>query len=70
MTNWWVAEAEIDERITKAAKDAGLDPAVLDWHLEAVHGWETHDIGWEEKGLAGAVRCLLNGGCNDATKSS
>lgn len=59
---------QIDDRILKAAIDAGLDPEVVDWHLEAVHGWEPHDVGYIEQGLVGTVSCLLKGGCNDATK--
>lgn len=56
-------EQSIDPRTVKAAIDAGLDPEVLDWHVEAVHGWETHDLWFVEIGLAGAVACLLKGGC-------
>lgn len=53
----------IDERTVAAAEAAGLDPKVLDWHVEAEHGWEPHDEGFVERGLAGAVTCLQAGGC-------
>lgn len=32
----------------------GLDPGVLDWHVEAVHGHEPHDEGYEEAVWAAA----------------
>ena len=41
-----------------------MDAGALDWHVEAIHGWETHDEGFVERGLAGAVSCLLQGGCD------
>lgn len=59
----------IDARTVHAAQDAGLDPHALDWHVEAVHGWEAHDGGFVERGLAGAVTCLLGGGCETTPAS-
>lgn len=57
------AEHYIDWRTVQVALAEGLDPWALDWHVEAEHGWETHDVGFMERGLAGAVACLKAGGC-------
>lgn len=34
--------------VTAVAEVLGLDPDVLDWHVEAEHGHEPHDEGYEE----------------------
>lgn len=40
----------------------GLDRRDLDWHVEAVHGWESHDAGYDAA-VTAAARCLVEGGC-------
>lgn len=49
----------IEHNITKfTAKE-------LDWHVEAIHGWEPHDKGYEEA-IVQSAACLLEGGnCYD-----
>lgn len=34
--------------VTAVASVLGLDPDVLDWHVEAEHGHEPHDEGYED----------------------
>lgn len=34
--------------VTAVAEVLGLDPGVLGWHVEAEHGHEPHDEGYEE----------------------
>lgn len=34
--------------VTAVAEVLGLDPDALDWHVEAVHGREPHDEGYED----------------------
>lgn len=46
----------------EAAAKHDLDPAALDWHVEAVHGWEPHNDGYEDA-IRQAAECLANGGC-------
>lgn len=58
----------LDPRVVQAAIDAGVDAEALDWHVEALHGWESHDPGYVEKGLAGAAQCLLHGGTRDTCR--
>lgn len=58
-------EMEIDPRVVQAAMSAGLLPMDVDWHLEAIHGWEPHDPGYIEKGLTGTIECLKKGGCTN-----
>jgi hypothetical protein len=62
MTPWAYEEPLIDPRTSAYAKVHGLDEQVLDWHLEAIHGWESHDLGFEEA-IEQAAECLANGGC-------
>lgn len=33
--------------VLAVAEVLGLDPGVLDWHVEAEHGWEPHNDGYE-----------------------
>lgn len=48
------------------AQMTGLDPEALDWHVEAIHGWEKHDQGYR-KALVEAAGCLVNNtGCGEA----
>lgn len=46
----------LPELLVTTAAEFGLDPDDLDWHLEAVHGWEWHDIGWDVA-VAAAAAC-------------
>lgn len=62
MTPWAYEEPLIDPRTSAYAKAHALDVDVLDWHLEAIHGWESHDLGFEEA-IEQAADCLANGGC-------
>jgi hypothetical protein len=50
------------EAVNTFAKQFDVSPKELDWHVEAVHGWEAHDHGYAEATLR-AVRCLQNGVC-------
>jgi hypothetical protein len=45
------------------ASQTGVDPHDLDWHIEAEHGWEAHNPGYEGT-VVWAAGCLLNGGCD------
>lgn len=47
--------------VSAVAELRGIDPADLDWHAEAVHGWEPHDEGYDRAVIA-AADCLLSGG--------
>jgi hypothetical protein len=57
-------EPAIDPRVTAYAAEHGLDEGALDWHVEAVHGWERHDTGYEEAVVQSAA-CLTRGGCEN-----
>lgn len=35
-------------KVLAAAEVLGLEPGALDWHVEALHGHEPHDEGYEE----------------------
>lgn len=52
--------------VADIAAELGLDPHELDWHVEAVHGWEPHDEGYTS-GVRCAADCLRAGGCADIT---
>jgi hypothetical protein len=52
----WDAWDGIPELVTSTAETFGLDRRDLAWHLEAVHGWEAHDIGYEVA-VAEAAAC-------------
>lgn len=41
--------------VTAVASVLGLDPYALDWHVEAEHGWEPHDEGYEDAVWAAAA---------------
>jgi hypothetical protein len=51
-----------DPRVEEYAEIHGMDVYGLDWHLEAVHGWEAHDQGYEEA-IIQVADCLKRGGC-------
>lgn len=48
--------------VIDVAAARGGEPHALDWHVEAVHGWEPHDTGYRER-VGEAADCLLAGGC-------
>ncbi len=48
--------------VISAAKNHELDPHLVDWHLEAIHGWEPHDAKYDVEAEA-AAECLCRGGC-------
>jgi hypothetical protein len=48
--------------VIAVAAECGADPHALDWHVEAVHGWEPHNTGYAEA-VAAAADCLAGGGC-------
>jgi hypothetical protein len=47
--------------VADVAAREGVDPHQLDYHVEAVHGWEPHDEGYPAA-VAAAVECVKNGG--------
>lgn len=51
-----------DESVIVTAVRRGVDPEILDWHVEAVHGWEPHDTGYASA-VEQAADCLQEGGC-------
>jgi hypothetical protein len=59
---WAYEEPLIDPRTVAYAKSHSLDVDVLDWHLEAIHGFERHDLGYEQA-IEEAAACLASGGC-------
>jgi len=48
--------------VIRVAADHGVEPHALDEHVEAIHGWEPHDVGYDAH-VAAAALCLLDGGC-------
>jgi hypothetical protein len=61
----WDAWDGIPELVTSTAETFGLDRRDLDWHLEAVHGWEAHNVGWDVavgEAAACASRSAVAGG--------
>lgn len=46
--------------VIEVAARTGLDPHDLDWHVEAEHGWEPHDTGYD-KAVEQAAACMLAG---------
>lgn len=49
--------------VVEVAGQCGLDPHALDWHVEAEHGWEPHDDGYD-RAVNAAAFCVLSGGCS------
>jgi hypothetical protein len=47
----------------RVAQAYNLSAEALDWHVEAVHGWELHNEGYD-KAVEDAAQCILSGGCN------
>ncbi len=48
--------------VIDVATEHRIDPHTLDWHVEAVHGWEPHDVGYPDR-VVEAATCLASGGC-------
>ncbi len=55
----------LPEAVIDLAASHRIDPHALDWHVEAVHGWEPHDADYRTH-VTAAVACLLDGGCEQA----
>lgn len=49
-------EPLVDERVVAYAQKHNLNAYRLDWHLEAGHGWERHDKGYEDR-IPEAANC-------------
>ncbi len=56
-------EPDVDDRVRWYAVEHDLNPYVLDWHLEADHGWERHDRGYEEA-IPDAANCVRANECD------
>lgn len=66
-TPWDTFDARVDPEpypvcVYYIADLTGLDPKNLNWHVEAIHGWEPHDVGYRAA-VVTAAGCLLAGGC-------
>jgi hypothetical protein len=44
--------------VAAVAAKYGISAEDLDWHVEAEHGWEPHDLGYSEA-LEVAARCHM-----------
>jgi hypothetical protein len=51
--------------VIQIAARHGVEPHILDHHVEGVHGWEPHDVGYDTA-VEAAAACLLAGGCEGA----
>jgi hypothetical protein len=49
--------------VLDVAKRRGLEVRALDWHVEAEHGWEPHDVGYADA-VEAAAQCMAAGGCD------
>jgi hypothetical protein len=56
-------EPVIDDRVRAYAVEHDIDMFALDWHLEAQHGWERHDAGYEEA-IPFAANCIHTNLCD------
>jgi len=52
----------LPDEVIDTAAERGIDPHALDWHVEAIHGWEPHDVGYR-RAVGIAADCLAAGGC-------
>jgi hypothetical protein len=52
----------LPEPVADIAAGRGIDPHTLDHHVEGVHGWEPHDVGYPSR-VGEAADCLASGGC-------
>lgn len=51
--------------VIEVAARTGLDPHDLAGHVEGEHGWEPHNVGYDEA-VEQAATCMLNGSrCED-----
>lgn len=48
--------------VIRVAAERGVEPHALDHHVEGVHGWEPHDLGYADA-VVKAAECLQSGGC-------
>jgi hypothetical protein len=55
----------LPQAVIDVAAARGIDPHALDWHVEAIHGWEPHDVGYRDR-VGEAVDCLAAGGCEES----
>ena len=60
--NPYVEQEPLDSSVIFVAAERGVEPHALDHHVEAVHGWEPHDVGYAQA-VAAAAQCMLSGGC-------
>jgi hypothetical protein len=54
----------LPEAVIEVAAVRGIEPHALDWHVEAIHGWEPHDVGYRDH-VGAAAECLASGGCDN-----
>lgn len=47
----------LPQAVIDVAAERGVDPHALDEHVEAVHGWEPHDVGYADR-VGEAADCL------------
>jgi hypothetical protein len=52
----------LDPAVIEVAAARGIDPHALDHHVEGIHGWEPHDVGYDQA-VVKAADCLAGGGC-------
>lgn len=52
----------LDEAVIAVAAERDVDPHALDDHVTAVHGWEPHDVGFDQA-VTIAAYCLIRGEC-------
>jgi hypothetical protein len=51
-------DGDLPHVVSAIADFCSLDPKALDWHVEAVHGWEPHDS-YYATAVWQAASCLL-----------
>jgi hypothetical protein len=56
-------EPVVDDRVRAYAVEHDINMFALDWHLEAHHGWERHDLGYEEA-IPDAANCVRANECD------
>jgi hypothetical protein len=57
-------DGDYPPQVSAVAAVTGLDPNILDMHVEGIHGWEWHDVGYVDAVWA-AAECEKTGGCAD-----
>lgn len=59
------AMVAVQPGVAAVAAKYGIPADDLDWHLEAVHGWEPHDAGYPDA-IEAVARCHLiwGAGCH------